>query len=113
MMGLVAAVLDVIPKKDFDLNITSFDTYLMPGSDLWADEPALYFGYKKPYMQDQDYRKVKKDQTYEVVRVGYYARVVRHFLDTDVYIQTNNAISGHGLRLLKNPDAVIQHDETN
>jgi len=108
MMGLVAAVLDVIPKKDFDLNITSFDTYLMPSGNFWGDEPATYYGYKKMNMYDQDYRKVKKGQTYEVVIGGYYSRVVRYVLDTDLFIQTNNAISGHGLRLLKNPDAVIQ-----
>src|SRR5690606_11306068 len=109
LMGLVAAVLDVIPKKDFDLNISSFDTYLMPSRHFWGDEPATYYGYKNTNMYDQNYRKVKKDQTYEVVLYGSYkSGVVKDLYDIDLFIQTNNAISGHGLRLLKNPDVVFQ-----
>jgi len=86
---------------------------LIPSGNFWGDEPATYYGYKKMNMYDQDYRKVKKGESYEVVLGGYYSKFGKHAIDSNLMIQTNNVISGEGLRLLKNPNMVIQHDETN
>lgn len=103
--GMVFGVLDLTPKRDFNLTPMAMPTYLTPGAGVIYQDAYKRYGYLQEHMKDQGDREIFKGITYEVVLGGHYSDTLHKAYGKHIRLQTNNAISGHGFYLLINPDA--------
>lgn len=104
--GLVMGVLDLTPKRDFELSPISMPTYLSPGADVLHEEASKRYGYVKTYQYDPKDRQLAKGLTYEVVIGGHYKDNIRIIHEKYLSLKTNGTSNGNFYRLLSNPDAV-------